>query len=136
MAATKDYQDVLTDLGRAVARRRWELGLTQQEATQRAGVSGTLWSEVERGRRENLSAASAYKIEMALEWPDGTVAAFLEGGDPLMETDTEEENGRLDEMERRLTAIENLLDALLSDVRARLERALTVEPPEGPEHQS
>lgn len=132
MVATKDDLDALAH---AVTRRRWALGLTQRQATERAGVSGTLWSEVERGVRENLSPAAAYKIEVALDWNEGTVAALLRG--ERMLTVPEEEpmdaNQRIEQLERRLGRIEELVDALLGDVRARLNRAISLDDPEGPD---
>ena len=45
-------------LGEHLRNARLKLRLSQQEAARRAGVGTRLWSEVERGARENVSAST------------------------------------------------------------------------------
>lgn len=48
--------------------RRRELGLNQTDAAERAGVPGAqFWSDIENGRRANLTLETLLKIATALE---------------------------------------------------------------------
>lgn len=66
-------------VGRAVADRRLNVGFsTQRELAEAAGVALTTAAQLERGhtfpRRSN-----AHKLELALKWPSGTLAAIRRG---------------------------------------------------------
>src|SRR4051794_7484182 len=66
-------------VGRAVADRRLIVGFaTQRELAEAAGVALTTAAQLERGhtfpRRSN-----AHKLELALKWPPGTLAAIRRG---------------------------------------------------------
>lgn len=57
-----------------VRRRRLELGLTQEEAAFRAGLSAksgpagrSKWNDIEAGRRENLTLETLERIARALK---------------------------------------------------------------------
>lgn len=68
-----------TPAGRAVARRRAELHLTQEDLAEAAGVSRRTIQSLEHGERvpllENLIA-----IEQALQWPPGKLLSLTEAG--------------------------------------------------------
>jgi transcriptional regulator with XRE-family HTH domain len=57
------------DLDREKIRaRRKELGLNQTEAADRADIaSAQVWSDIESGRRDNITLATLLKIAAALE---------------------------------------------------------------------
>jgi DNA-binding XRE family transcriptional regulator len=66
-------------VGRAVADRRLDVGFaSQRELAEAAGVALTTAAQLERGhtfpRRSN-----AHKLEQALKWPPGTLAAIRRG---------------------------------------------------------
>lgn len=72
-------------LGELLKSTRKLLGLTQADAAKRAGVSVRLWSEVERGERENVSLDTTIRllgemgIEMVLEAPTGARVGLTDG---------------------------------------------------------
>lgn len=69
-------------VGRAVADRRLECGLTtQRELADKAGVALNTAAMLERGHTFPR-AGNAHKIEQALDWPAGMLTA-LRRGDPL-----------------------------------------------------
>jgi transcriptional regulator with XRE-family HTH domain len=57
--------DVLERFGRAVKFRREELGLTQEDLADKAGIHRTYLSDVERGTR-NLSLINIEKLSTSL----------------------------------------------------------------------
>lgn len=63
---------LLEAIGSAVAKRRSELGLSQEELAERAEVHRTYISDVERGTR-NLSVLTLDRIANALELPVGVL---------------------------------------------------------------
>lgn len=77
-----DSADVqLERLGRLVAWRRTELGLSQRALAAQAGVALGTATRLERGQGfPRLS--NVLKIESALQWPRGTMQHVLDGGDP------------------------------------------------------
>ena len=52
----------LPDLGRRIRDQRKALALTQPEAAAMTGVSVALWSELEGGKRQNVSLGSVLRI--------------------------------------------------------------------------
>lgn len=64
---------LLRNIGKAVARRRLELGLSQEELGQRAAIHRTYVSDVERGVR-NVSVLTLDRIAKSLDMP---LAALL-----------------------------------------------------------
>jgi hypothetical protein len=64
-------------VGRAVTARRLELGMdTQKDLAERAGVALNTAAFLERGRTFPRQA-NARKLEIALEWPSGTLESLL-----------------------------------------------------------
>jgi transcriptional regulator with XRE-family HTH domain len=57
---------VLINIAR-IAERRAELGLTQQEAAERAGLGTRMrWNHVECGRKKRCTADMLYRVALAL----------------------------------------------------------------------
>jgi DNA-binding XRE family transcriptional regulator len=77
-AASEDVAP-LVRVGQAVAEQRIDLGLSQRELAQRAGVGLNTAALLERGHTFPR-AANARKIEEALQWPRGTLAELRRGG--------------------------------------------------------
>jgi transcriptional regulator with XRE-family HTH domain len=72
-------------VGRAVTARRLELGMdTQKELAERAGVALNTAAFLERGRTFPRQA-NARKLEIALEWPPGTLESLLDEQDDQTE---------------------------------------------------
>jgi len=72
-------------LGRAIADRRFELGLSQEALVKLGGPSHQIVRNVERGVVADYRDSTFYKFDRALRWPDGTAKRILDG------TATEEE---------------------------------------------
>ncbi len=68
---------LLESFGNNVRARRNELGLSQEELADRAGIHRTYIGDVERGER-NLSLANIYKISLALKIPMYTLFKKME----------------------------------------------------------
>jgi DNA-binding XRE family transcriptional regulator len=79
--ATSDSASPLDRVGQAVVERRLDLGLTQRELADKAGVSLNTAALLERGHTFPRRA-NARKLEEALEWPRGTLAELRRGGQP------------------------------------------------------
>lgn len=60
--------DIRLRLGRAMRARRQELGLSQEELADRAGLHRTYLADVERGSR-NVALFNIERIALALEMP-------------------------------------------------------------------
>lgn len=71
----------LLRVGQAVAERRLDLGLSQRQLAEKAGVGLNTAALLERGHTFPR-AANARKIEDALEWPRGTLTELRRGGSP------------------------------------------------------
>ena len=65
MAKKRTKPDVRERFGFAVKERREELGLTQEDLAERAGIHRTYLSDVERGSR-NLSLVNIERLAAAL----------------------------------------------------------------------
>jgi CheY-like chemotaxis protein len=84
--------DVKTVFGAAVKSQRSELGITQEELADRAGLHRTYVSDVERGAR-NLSLESIEKLALALELSVSTLFARAgDGAEQLLEILLVEDN--------------------------------------------
>ena len=69
-------------LGRAVYARRRQIGLSQQELADSAGVSQTTVRNIEAGRVGARRGPSVPLIERALGWKPGSGEEILAGGEP------------------------------------------------------
>lgn len=72
-------RDVKLDFGKAVKKQRFELGISQEELADRAGLHRTYISDVERGSR-NVSLESIKKLARALELSIATLFARAGNG--------------------------------------------------------
>jgi len=75
--------DRLTD---AIQRRRNELGLTQVQLAEAAGVTDTTIRNLEGGRKFRRLPASVPAVEQALGWAPGSARIVLDGGEPIAAT--------------------------------------------------
>jgi transcriptional regulator with XRE-family HTH domain len=66
----KADEEFLRQFGKAVAKRRQSLRLSQEELAERADLSRTYTADVERGNR-NLGILNLRRIAKALEIPPG-----------------------------------------------------------------
>lgn len=71
--------DVPGALGKAVARRRLQLGLTQTELAQRGGPSTETLRLIENGLQDSYGPRTMARLEGVLRWPSGTGEALLRG---------------------------------------------------------
>jgi len=69
-------------VARYVARRRADLGLSQEALAERAGINPKTVLDLERGRR-TASARTRQKIEGALGWAEGDLNHVANGGYPI-----------------------------------------------------
>lgn len=114
-------------LARIARGRRDELGLTQAQAADLAGVSDQTWLTLENGR--NVSRRTLAGADKALRWQPGSARAVLLGGDPTPEGATRE-----DDINRLLATIEERLgisaptdgptDERLEDILDEIDRNL------------
>ena len=65
MAKRKRVPDILERFGFAVRRRREELGMTQEDLAEKAGIHRTYVSDIERGSR-NVSLINIDRLAAAL----------------------------------------------------------------------
>jgi transcriptional regulator with XRE-family HTH domain len=73
---------VLAELGNRILLARQQLGLTQEDLADRAGISVTFCGQIERGRR-NPTFVVVYRIATALETTvAGLCEDMAEGSDP------------------------------------------------------
>ncbi len=63
---SRRIREALARFGRDVRCRREQLDITQEEAANRAGISQSHWSKVERGLHD-LSVGQALRIQFALQ---------------------------------------------------------------------
>lgn len=71
-------------LGETMRERREALNLTQQQASEAAGVSLAVWSVLERGRNDNPKRKSLRGVDTALGWGHGSAEAIADGGEPTL----------------------------------------------------
>ncbi|MGV7717835.1 helix-turn-helix domain-containing protein [Mycobacterium kansasii] len=79
--ATPNADSALARVGSAVADRRADLGLTQRQLAEKAGVGLNTAALLERGQTFP-QARNARKLEEALEWPRGALSAIRRGEKP------------------------------------------------------
>lgn len=70
--------EVMTILGKTVKSRRLELGISQEELADRAGLHRTYISDVERGER-NVSLVTLKRMACALEMTMCELVANMDG---------------------------------------------------------
>lgn len=108
--------DAWKTFGEKVQQRRLELGLTQDEAAERGGVSGTTWRNIEKGNGTSYRALTLSGVCRALGWPPNAYSQILFTDDDVEEGVTVDVDAfvlaeRMDFMEERQ-----------DDILARLER--------------
>lgn len=81
--------DTRVQLGRLVKDRRVAQQLSASEAARRAGVSRMTWTRLERGAVDMYDHTHP-KIEGALGWAPGSIAAVLSGGEPTVVSEHDE----------------------------------------------
>ena len=69
-----EQANITVRFGKAMRKRRWELGLSQEELAIRSGLHRTYVADIERGSR-NISLRSIEKIARGLEIPIWTLLA-------------------------------------------------------------
>jgi transcriptional regulator with XRE-family HTH domain len=69
-------EQLLMGLGASIAKRRMELGLSQEELAEKSRVHRTYISDVERGVR-NVSILTLERIGVALDIPLGALFALI-----------------------------------------------------------
>ncbi|WP_157129147.1 helix-turn-helix transcriptional regulator [Nocardia amamiensis] len=74
----------LKRFGNIVRERRLELGLTQDEVTERGGPSDKRQTKIENGQPPVPSVTTLRNLDVALEWEPGSAAATLRGGNPTV----------------------------------------------------
>ena len=79
MAKKRTKPDVRERFGFAVKERREELGLTQEDLAERAGIHRTYLSDVERGSR-NLSLVNIERLAAALSLRMSELFQLVERG--------------------------------------------------------
>ncbi len=60
---------LIEGVGQSVQKKRYELGLSQEELAQRAGLHRTYVSDIERGARRNVSLKTVTCLAHALGLP-------------------------------------------------------------------
>ena len=76
---TEDSPDLRRRLGNRIRATRDELGLSQQELADRAGVGVNTIIRMERGELAQKRSTTWAKIETALNWPGGYFDDYLAG---------------------------------------------------------
>lgn len=74
----------LKRFGKTVRDRRLELGLTQDDVTERGGPSDKRQTKIEKGQTPVPSVTTLRNLDVALEWELGSAAATLRGGSPTI----------------------------------------------------
>lgn len=70
-------------LAQLVRARRKALRLTQELVNERGGPSTATLRLIEAGKPTDFRRGTTDQLEKALEWATGSVAAVLDGGDPV-----------------------------------------------------
>lgn len=105
-------------LGEAVAARRGELGLTQEEFAERGGFTTKTVQRLEKGS-DAPRAKTLASIDKACSWIPGSARAVLDGGEPIVSPsrDNREDVDRILWLRETLTAEE--FDAYMDGLAAR-----------------
>jgi transcriptional regulator with XRE-family HTH domain len=80
-----DHRQRLASLAKE---RRQEQGLSVRQAADAADIARGTWTALEDGTRKT-SDHNYRGIERALHWAPGSIAAILDGGDPMPQPDTD-----------------------------------------------
>jgi hypothetical protein len=82
-----DDMEAWRRLGRAVARRRTELRMTQSDVSAHGGPSLATMQAIEAARQDSYRDRTLADLEQALGWQRGSVESVLfSGGDPVVES--------------------------------------------------
>lgn len=87
MVAGRGVADGWARVAHAVVRRRVHLGLTQEEASGRAGLSATTWRLLENEVQTRYRRLTLAGVERALGWAPGSIDAILAGDEPSVTDD-------------------------------------------------
>lgn len=68
--------------GQIVLARRLKLDLNQLEVSAAGGPSNSTLTAIENGRLEELTRATAKKLDRGLRWEPGSARVAWQGGDP------------------------------------------------------
>ena len=80
------FMNELADrLAATVRERRLDLGLTQQQAATKAGLSLPTWQAIEGAQRDDIRERTARGVCHALEGSKDSVARILRGEQPTVE---------------------------------------------------
>lgn len=108
MTMTSEIQSIAD----GIRRRRKELHLTQSDASQRAGVSNTTWSKLERGEWP-FSQRTLRSVCEVLDWPVSAIETLRQGEWPMPARNASGDDGdlarRLDRVIGELEEIRALL---------------------------
>ncbi len=93
------------DLADAVRQRRHQLGLTQQQVSERGAVSLPSVQNVERGQPHTYRDRTLIGLARALDWKLDAASRILDGADPAtLEAATRKINARLDQVAADIAA--------------------------------
>lgn len=122
-------------LAQAVKERREELGMTQQDLSNRSGVSVPTIRAVERERSGELSTRVIRALETALGWQHGSIAAIAIGEDPTLADDNVSVLRRgpvtiteLTDIHETVATLEKLLEQRMEEMKAQQAAAAHVDP--------
>lgn len=76
------------NIGERIRERREQLGLSQEGAAAKAGISSSTWQDYEYGTRSKRFASTKRKVAAALDWPVNFDELLERGVDPHTVTDT------------------------------------------------
>lgn len=109
-------------VGDLVRQRRLELGLTIEEALDRATpkISRSVWSNLERGAQESYAEISLAGICSALQWSADSISKLLHGDPPteFVRNEPASIDHRLTDIEREIFELKQLVQRLLDEPRA------------------
>lgn len=99
----------------AVIAARDALNMTQDDLAARAGVSDSTLRSIEQAAGRRTHQANISKIEQALGWDSGTIAAIAHGGAaPISQADNVV--SRLDALERQVAYLQDQIALVLRDI--------------------
>lgn len=111
MTTTQDWERV----ARFVRARRHRLGLKQAST----GVSSATWTKIENAKSSSYKPFMLAKIEHELDWPDGTILAIADGGEPPEASVAGDLADRLSRLEDRFEEVDRRLDRVLRVLEGR-----------------
>jgi transcriptional regulator with XRE-family HTH domain len=108
----------LERLGRYVLARREQLGMNREAAVRAATMNRGTWQRVERG--QTVLEGTYARVEIALQWPPGTVRRIIAGGEPP--SDDEETDVSVTHVTHETRGDLDLLVEALGDVDKETQR--------------